>query len=172
MSITDYGEAVGAKDYSRAIRICEEINALTPHSFQGVHFATWKYIWLLKTDPAKAKAYAPQFLALYKRSPLALQELANAILGTSISTMVGNIDEKERDYSLALALLEAAAKLNDPQDPVLLSALAEASFHTGDRAKAITYQEAALKFLSTSTMEIPEERKTKYQQQLDKYKKP
>lgn len=167
----EYLTYLKAKDMPNMFNRLDQIIAVSGvNNFEGGHWRMYKYKYLAESDPAAAKAYGQEILKLYAESPIMLLEWAESIMGTTKLSMAPRIDEKARDYDLAMQVVKKALEHSDLQDPTVQAIYGQTLYRTGKKAEAIEAMEKAVKYLGTSTQHISEEQKIEYQTLLASYR--
>ncbi|HYG74419.1 MAG TPA: redoxin family protein [Planctomycetota bacterium] len=136
--LTRLEKADSAKDGDAYLKIADEMIAFDPSSAGALGLAKFKALLRLKKDYVAAYALANKLFEhdlKMKAEPLA--KMAEKIL---------EIEESgKRDLDLALKLAQRADELAAHENAYILETLAAVYFQRGDRDKAISTQEAAVK---------------------------
>jgi len=123
-----------------------------------------KYDALVNSDDKEAAStYGAKLVdKLCNDNAMALNAIAWGIVDPEVK-----IDESKRDYKLALRAATRANELTKGENFAILDTLALATFETGDPAKAVEYQEKAIK-LATQKDPSMTERLEKYRKAAEK----
>lgn len=154
------GEFYQQQKFKETIEEMDKALALHPEFEAKV--AGTKFALLTKTDETAAYAYARKMASgCCKDDAMSLAMVADDILS--------NPELKNRDYAVALAVAEQAAKASNNEHPFVMATLAAAHFKKGNTDKAIECQEKALKLLETAEG-VPENYIKGMKDRLEEYK--
>ena len=150
------GEAVRIKNFKDAWKHYDTVIAIDPQFFGDVAVKKYKTMLVDAKDPSGAAAWGKEMLAKYTDDGQTLGELALAICTDDAI--------RERDFELAIAAADAAAKASPSGNASALRLQAEVRYHAGKYADAKELQYQA--WMAADTTD-----KTEYKRILDTYSK-
>jgi len=150
-------EARAAKDWDKALSIFDQLIIELPKNPQA-HMDRYQLLAGVANKPEIAAANRTALLELINDSPAALNQIAWFIVDDSTV--------QTRDLDFALRCSERANELAESNDPAILDTLARVWWEKGDRAKAVEFQQRAVRELGSDETKMAKE----IREALERYK--
>lgn len=157
--IKQFQDAQASADWDSLIDAADKLLALDPVRFGQAALAKYYVTLVEKRDAVKAAEYGRSLVTgIFAEQGPALNAFAWMIVDD------GSIDDKQRDFDLALLAATRSAEVSRWLDASIIDTLARVHFERGDAEKAIEYQSKAV------DIEKSADQKKEYQATLEKYK--